>query len=140
MGAKPPKARERHLHRIELYERRRQVATDSADLLQLLLRIGDLYESRLRDVMGALKAYEGALQSAPDLYPALQGQLRCYLKLGDHPRARQTWEAIAQTARDPQTALKAMLDAAKLARDVERNQPAAEALFQVTGCWPLASP
>lgn len=115
---------------IDLYERRRQVATDSADLLQLQLRIGDLYETRLRDTMGALKAFEGALQSAPDLYPALQGQLRCYLKLGDHPRARATWEQIAQTARDPQTALKAMLDAARLARDVEGNAPAAEQLFQ----------
>ena len=115
---------------IDLYEHRRVVATDSADLLQLALRIGDLYETRLRDTLGALKSYEGALQSAPDLYPALQGQLRCYLKLADHPRARATYEAIAQTARDPQTALKAMLDAAKLARDVEGNQPAAEALFQ----------
>jgi cellulose synthase operon protein C len=115
---------------IDLYERRRQVATDSADLLQLQLRIGDLYETRQRDVVGALKAYEGALQAAPDLFPALQGQLRCYLKLNDHARARATWEQIAQTARDPQTALKAMLDSAKLARDVEGNQPAAEALFQ----------
>ena len=115
---------------IDLYERRRLGATDSADLLQLQLRIGDLYESRLRDVMGALKAYEGALQSAPDLYPALQGQLRCYLKLGDHVRARATYEAIAQTARDPHTALSAMMDAARLARDVEGNATAAEALFQ----------
>ncbi len=115
---------------IALYEQRRTSATDSADLLQLQLRIGDLYENRLRDVVGALKAYEGCLQSAPDLYPALQGQLRCYLKLNDHMRARATWEAIAQTARDPNTALSAMMDAARLARDVERNDAAAEALFQ----------
>jgi tetratricopeptide (TPR) repeat protein len=115
---------------IDLFERRRVTATDSADLLQLQLRIGDLYETRLRDVLSALKSYEGALQSAPDLYPALQGQLRCYLKLGDHPRARATAEAIAAGAKDQGTAIQALLDAAKLARDVERNEQAAEDLFQ----------
>ncbi len=115
---------------IDLYERRRVTATDSADLLQLLLRIGDLYETRVRDVISALKAFESALQSAPDLYPALQGRLRCYQKLGDYIRARQTYEAIAQTAKEPSTAMQALLDAAKLARDVERNFEAAEALYQ----------
>ncbi len=115
---------------IELYERRRVSATDSADMLQLLLRIADLYETRVRDVPAALKAYEAALQSAPDLYPALQGQLRCYQKMGDYVRARATWEAIAQTAKDPATSLQALLDAAKLTRDSERNDPAAEALYQ----------
>jgi|APLak6261679142_1056127.scaffolds.fasta_scaffold00164_20 tetratricopeptide (TPR) repeat protein len=115
---------------IDLYERRRLTATDSADMLQLSLRIGDLYETRLRDVSAALKSYEGALQGAPDLYPALQGQLRCYLKLGDHPRARATYESIAQSAKEPTTALQALLDAARLARDVERNDDAAQALYQ----------
>lgn len=115
---------------IELFERRRVAATDSADMLQLLLRIGDLHETRGRDVLSALKAYEAALQSAPDLYPALQGQLRCYQRLGDYVRARATYEAIAQTAREPATAIQALLDAAKLSRDQERNEEAAQALFE----------
>lgn len=116
---------------IELYERRRATATDSADMLQLLLRIGDLYETRQRDPIAALKAYEGALQGAPDLYPALLGQLRCHLKLNDHARARATFEQIAQTAKEPGTAMQALLDAARLARDTERNEDAAEALYQL---------
>ncbi|HEY0882530.1 MAG TPA: tetratricopeptide repeat protein, partial [Archangium sp.] len=51
-------------------------------------------------------------------------------KLGDHPRARATAEAIAAGAKDQGTAIQALLDAAKLARDVERNEQAAEDLFQ----------
>ncbi|MFZ5443233.1 MAG: tetratricopeptide repeat protein [Myxococcota bacterium] len=115
---------------IELFERRRVAATDSTDMLQLLLRIGDLYETRVRDVPKALAAYEAALQSAPDLYPALQGRLRCHQKLGDYVRARATFELIAQTAREPATATQALLDAARLARDQERNEPMAQALFE----------
>ncbi|MFO0599451.1 MAG: tetratricopeptide repeat protein [Myxococcaceae bacterium] len=114
---------------IDLFERRRASATDAADLLQLLLRIGDLHESRTGDLPAALKAYEAALQSAPDLYPALLGRLRCSLRLGDQGGARATWEAIAQTAREPSTAMQALLDAAKQARDVEKNDAAAEALY-----------
>jgi tetratricopeptide (TPR) repeat protein len=115
---------------IELFERRRASATDAADLLQLLLRIGDLHETRTRDLLSAVKAYESALQSAPDLYPALQGRLRCYLKLGDSVRARATYEAIAETAREPSTVIQALLDAAKLARETERNEQAAVDLYQ----------
>lgn len=115
---------------IELYERRRATATDSADMLQLLLRIGDLHETHTRDLIAAVKAYEAALQSAPDLYPALQGQLRCYQKLNEHARARAATEAIAQTARDQSTIVSVLIDGAKYARDVERNDKAAEAMFQ----------
>lgn len=114
---------------IELYERRRATATDSSDLLQLLLRIGDLQESR-RDFMAALAAYETALQSAPELYPALAGQVRCYLKLGDLGRARGSLDAIAAAAKDPATATQALLDAAKLARDVEGDSDLAATFYQ----------
>ncbi len=115
---------------IELYERRRVTATDSADLLQLLLRIGDLHETRLRDPASALKAYELALQSAPELYPALLGQLRCCTKLFDFARVRASAEAIAAQVRDPGLAVQALLDAARQSRDVERNDEAAAALYQ----------
>lgn len=115
---------------IELFERRRTNATDASDLLQLLLRIGDLHETRTGDLLSAVNAYESALQSAPDLYPALQGRLRCYLKMKDHARARATYEAIADTAREPSTGMQALLDAARLARDVEKNEPAAIELYQ----------
>ncbi len=115
---------------IELYTRRKDSAIDSADLLQLQLRIAHLLENRIGDLRGALEGYQAALRSAPELYPALLGQLRCYQKLGDFIRTRMTLEAIARTAKEPSTAIGALLDAAKLARDVERNEPEAEALYQ----------
>lgn len=115
---------------VELYEKRRANATDSADMLQLLLRIADLHESRLGNYPAALQAYELALQSAPELYPALQGQLRCYLKLGDWTHARQTAQAIAQSAREPATAIAALLEGGRIAREQERNDAVAQQLYQ----------
>lgn len=116
---------------VELYEKRRTNATDSADMLQLLLRIGDLQETRIGNAAAALQAYETALQSAPDLYPALQGQLRCHQKLGNWANARATAQTIASSVREPASAIAALLDAGKLARDVERNPDAAQQLFQL---------
>ena len=115
---------------VELYEKRRANATDAADMLQLLLRIADLQESRLANYSAALQAYELALQSAPELYPALQGQLRCYRKLGDWTNARKTAQTIAQTAREPATAVAALLEGGKLAREQERNDEIAQQLYQ----------
>jgi tetratricopeptide (TPR) repeat protein len=128
---------ERGLHRvgdaqglIALYERRRLSATDSADLLQLLLRIADLHETRTGDIPLALMAYERALESAPDLYPALLGRSRTALKLGNVILARNSLELIAQTCRDPGTASQALVDAAMMARDVEHDDQAAAELFR----------
>jgi tetratricopeptide (TPR) repeat protein len=115
---------------VELYERRRTTSTDAADQLQLLLRIGELSETRLRDPAAALQAYELALQSAPDLYPALLGRLRCCKRLFDFPKLRATAEAIAAQVRDPGLALQALLDAARLSRELEHNDDAAVALYQ----------
>lgn len=115
---------------VELYEKRRATATDSADLLQLLLRIGDLQETKLNHPAAALVAFEQALQSAPDLYPALQGQLRCQRRLGDWAGARQTAQQIANTAREPGSAIAALMDAGRVARDQEGNSEVAQQLFQ----------
>jgi tetratricopeptide (TPR) repeat protein len=115
---------------IELYERRRSSTTDAADLLQLLLRIGELQETRRGDLEAALAAYESALQSAPDLLPALQGQVRCSSRLGRHAKAREALETIAKTARDATLASQALLDAARLARDLERDEDLAASLLQ----------
>jgi tetratricopeptide (TPR) repeat protein len=115
---------------IELYERRRAQATDAADLLQLLLRIADLHETRTGDLPAALAAYENALQSAPDLYPALTGRARCAIALGNPALARSTFELLAQTCRDPGGAIQALLDGARVARELEHNDEAACALYR----------
>ena len=115
---------------VELYERRRATATDSADMLQLSLRIAGLYEGRLKDDARAAQAYEAALRSAPDLYPALLGLCRCQLRAGATAEALRSLEQIAATARDQVTMLGAMMDAARIARDVLGNDDLARTWYQ----------
>ena len=115
---------------VELYERRRATTTDSADMLQLSLRIADLYETRLKDHQRARQAYEAALQSAPDLYPALLGLSRCQLRGGGSADALKTLDQVAATARDQVTMLGALMEAAKIARDVLRSDELTQSYFQ----------
>lgn len=115
---------------IDLYERRRASTTDAADLLQLLLRIGELQETRRGDLDAALAAYQAALESAPELFPALQGLVRCYSRQGRHAKAREALDTIARTARDASLATHALLDAARVARELERDDDLAAGLLQ----------
>lgn len=115
---------------IDLYERRRASTTDAADLLQLLLRIGELHETRRGDLDAAVAAYTAALESAPELFPALQGLVRCYSRQGRHAKVREALERIARTARDATLATQALLDAARVARELERDDDLAAGLLQ----------
>jgi tetratricopeptide (TPR) repeat protein len=115
---------------VELYERRRTTTTDSADMLQLSLRIADLYESRLGDHAKARQAYEAALQSAPDLYPALLGLSRCLLRAGQAAEACKVLDQTASTARDQATMLQALMEAAKIARDALKSDEAAAGYYR----------
>ncbi len=115
---------------VELYERRRATTNDSADMLQLSLRIADLNETRLKDLTRASAAFEAALQSAPDLYPALQGLTRCLVRQGKPADAIKVLEQIAATARDQVTLVAALMDAARLCRDSLRQDDAAAGYYR----------
>lgn len=115
---------------IELYEHRRGSTNDSADMLQLSLRIAELYERSLRDSGRARAAYEVALRSAPDLYPALVGLSRCLFKAGQSAEAIKVLEQIGATARDQATVQQALIDAARVARDGLKNEELAASLFK----------
>jgi tetratricopeptide (TPR) repeat protein len=115
---------------VALFEKRRATTTDSTEMLQLSLRIAELYETRLRDLPRAVAAYEQALQSAPDLTPALQGLVRCYTRVNDAVRARGALEQLAQTSKDPISASQALLEAAHVARDLQGDADGALALYK----------
>lgn len=115
---------------IELYHARRGRAADATDAAQLSLRIAELYEQELRDLPRAVQELEALLAVSPQLYPALVALSRCCAALGDVPRARAALEQIAQHAKDPGTVTQAWLDAARLARDVQRDPDAAAALLK----------
>ncbi|MBL8924083.1 MAG: tetratricopeptide repeat protein [Myxococcaceae bacterium] len=115
---------------VELYERRRATTTDAADMLQLSLRIADLCESRLGDHAKARQAYEAALQSAPDLYPALLGLSRSLLRAGLPAEACKVLDQVGSTARDQATMLQALMEAAKIARDALKSDDAASDYYR----------
>ncbi len=114
---------------IELYQHRKTLVNDPTDQLQLTLRIADLYEHKLGDVPHAAQMYEAALQTAPAIFPALQGLARCMRALGNLERARATLAIIGETARDKATATQALLEGARLARDAN-DVDAATALYR----------
>ncbi len=115
---------------VALYERRRALTTDSMDLLQLTLRIADLNEARRGDFEAAAAAYRAALESAPELLPALQGLVRCATRLGQHVAAREALVTLAGATRDPALSTRAMLEAARVARELERDDDIAAGLLQ----------
>ena len=115
---------------IELYEKRLSSSVDASDVLQLLLRIGELHQHKTGDIAAALGAFERALDAAPDLFPALLGKSQCAARLGKTALARSALEMVAQSAHEPATGVEALLDAARLARDVEHNDETATALFR----------
>ncbi len=115
---------------LEVYQARRSLVTDPADQLELNLRIAEITETQLDDLPGTLAAYQACLAGSPDLYPALMGVYRCHARRGDVAHARAALEAIANHSKDAATVTQALLDAATLTRDVEKNDELAMALFK----------
>ena len=105
--------------------------TDSADLLQLLLRIGELYETRLGDLAAALAGLRGGARvgARPLPRPLGQSPLR-------HPAGEQRPRANRPRGRGPDapestSATQALLDAAQLAREAgTRRVGAPQALYR----------
>ncbi|MGE3459356.1 MAG: tetratricopeptide repeat protein [Kofleriaceae bacterium] len=64
-------------------QREADAIDDNAQIAELLFRLGDLKESNLRDVAGAVAAYRGAIENVPS-----------------HPRARAALERLISAAPD----------------------------------------
>ncbi|HET9449906.1 MAG TPA: Adventurous gliding motility protein K, partial [Aggregicoccus sp.] len=99
-----------------LYLRRLDVQQDPAERLELLLRSGELLETRLGDLPAAQAQYEAALALQPEALPALHGARRVALKREDFAAARALYEAEARASRDPRSAIEALVAAARLAQ------------------------
>jgi tetratricopeptide (TPR) repeat protein len=113
-----------------LYER--AVATEATPqgLRQVLLRLGDVYEFRLRDAARAKDCYQRALKAAPGFLPALQGLRRVCLSLADFAGAKDALEAIGNLAKDPSTQVEALVLAGQLCMEHLGNKEGARANFR----------
>ncbi|MFL5319560.1 MAG: Adventurous gliding motility protein K, partial [Myxococcaceae bacterium] len=113
-----------------LFEKRAAAISDTQERVELALRIGYIYESKLNDAHKALAAYKSALDFDGKLIPALQGVRRMAARIGDWKSARAAAEGEAQSSRDIKGAVDAFNAAAKLALTQLNDADGAVALYK----------
>ncbi|MBX7114804.1 MAG: tetratricopeptide repeat protein [Myxococcaceae bacterium] len=115
---------------VDLLEKRRATLTEEQDLVNVSLRLGDLYFSPLGELGKATSAYETALKLSPGLYPALTGLARIHAEQGNHNQALATFDNLALNAKDPATAIDALLHAGRFSIEKLHNPDMAVSYFQ----------
>lgn len=114
----------------ELLEKRRATTAEEQDLVNVLLRLGDIYLHQLGALDKAAAAYDAALKLSPGLYPALTGLARIHTEQGNHTLVLADYDQIAASAQDSHTAIDALLTAARFAMDRMHNPETAASYFQ----------
>jgi len=98
------------------------------------LRIGEVYENRLRSNEKGLDAYEQALSVDPELVPARDGRIRLLTEAHDYKKLVEELEREVATQRDTRLVLAALLRAGEVYRDdlgdPARAQQAFEAVLE----------
>src|SRR5262249_5308837 len=107
------------------YQRMAQAIADPLEKIGLLFRLADLAEHQADQPATALKAYRAALELNPKLVPALQGEARCALQLGDFAAAKEALEAEGSASRDVRSALEAFVAAGRLCAEQLRDSDGA---------------
>ena len=114
----------------ELAAARRQEAAglpDGAAARRALSEVAWLTEFKLARVADAGAAWQAILDRWPDDQAALEGLLRCQLRLGDHASARNTLRLLATPGADPAAVLDATISRARVAEQADDLDDALEA-------------
>ncbi len=96
----------------------------------LLMQFGEVCEWQLGRFDRALGAYRAVLEAAPSHLPALRAARRVLSRAGAHREVYKLLLAEGQSAKDPQTATDAMLEAGRIAEEVLKDDAAARGAYQ----------
>ncbi len=103
--------------------------SEPADKAELLMRIGHLYESRLRDGEGAFNAYARAVEAAPELAPARESLARAAAPREVHRKKRAAvLEQATATVTDPDTLVDLLQELGEVLLGLD-DTPAAERCY-----------
>lgn len=98
----------------KLYMARAARAQAAGEKVRLFLQAGDLFDGALQDVEEALRAYRAAYEVAEDKAPVLDRMEELLRRAQDHGRLAEVLALRATESRDPQQALKALMEMADL--------------------------
>ncbi len=100
---------------IKMYRAEAEIAPTTEQAAQLMFKIGELHEQRLKDENAAIASYQEVLTLAPNYFPAVRALGRIY-------RSQGAWESLIEILR---------AEAANRSDPVER----ANAMFQAAAIW-----
>jgi tetratricopeptide (TPR) repeat protein len=115
---------------VQLLELELSGMTDANARARVAFRAGEVYENRLGQPDKALASYEQAVQSAPDLQPALEGRARLLTHAKDWKRLVDDLEREANTSADPLAAVGAVFRRGEVFRDELDDVSGAVACFE----------
>jgi len=107
-------------------ERRAAAATSDELRLTLLLRLGELRETRLGDPEGALATYREGLRLDPEHLPTLAAARRVLLRIGDTEGLRDLLLDQAGAEREPENIARSLVQAGQLSEALGQQDAAIE--------------
>lgn len=117
---------------VDVLEQRAQLASNTGradDELQLLVRIGDIWEQKLSSEQAAIEIYEKVLARDPDHTRALGALARLHEAAGDWDKCAEVLEKAAGSGGPPEDVAEVWFRLGRLNRDQREDQAAAEACF-----------
>lgn len=115
---------------VKLLETELGVLTDPKLKARAALRIGEVYENRLRNPGKALQAYELALSTDPELTPASDGRVRLLTEAKDYPALVEQLRGDLEMQRDARAAVSALLRIGEVYRDDLTEPASATSAFE----------
>ena len=115
---------------VRVLEIRLEFAKVAAEQRELLARVSELRDERLKDDAGAFEAFAKLVPVDPDDVNARSRLLEIGRRLGAHDRAADVMTAAAQQARSPQPKAEILSEVAKIYEDQLHDAARAEAVYR----------